>query len=644
MTQALGLFVRTLHAASGLLLFGTLVCLLLAGRTAPRPWMARWGGIALLLAALAFLASLGVLALQAASLPAVDSMPGTVARLLTETRSGAIWLLRAALLAATALVLGLSPRHHSRGRLFAALALSGALLAAGPWAGHAAALEPAWPAAAAQALHALAIGAWWGALPALAALLLARETEAASALSRFSRLALPLMGVIIATGGALAWVHVERWPALLATRYGALLLAKLALLTTVLWMAARLRWRMLPALAAADPACRAPQVARWVAIECALAGAIVAAAAQLTQTVPARHDAIAWWLPLRLSVEATWDTPWVREKAAAAAALAIAGLALIGRGAIRPAERVRAYSIGAVVLLAGTALALEALSVDAYPDTYRRPSVPYQTISVAQGAALFAEHCTGCHGRTARGDGELGRTLPVRPADLTEPHTALHTAGDLFWWLTHGKPPGVMPGFDDRLSEDERWDLINFLRTLSSGYQARILTDRAVRGRPWLPAIDFNYTTLDGASGTLKDFRERSAVLLVFFTLPGSAARMRALALELDPLRRAGAAVLAIQTTGEPTDGLGVPTVAEGASETAISYALLRRTLDQPDSRDEHPIPDHMELLVDRFGYVRARWRPGQGTGWEDVARLIEQIEALAREPQVRAAPDDHVH
>jgi putative copper resistance protein D len=342
-------------------------------------------------------------------------------------------------------------------------------------------------------------------------------------------------------------------------------------------------------------------------------------------------------------VDATWGEAWVPAKVSLAAALGLAGAALIARACVRAATRTRSLAIAAAALLGGGALALEALSVDAYPDTYRRPTVPYQTISVAQGATLFAEHCTGCHGRTGRGDGALGRGLPIRPADLTEPHTALHTAGDLFWWLSHGKPPGAMPGFADRLSEDERWDLINFLRTLSSGYQARILTERVVPGRPWLPAIDFNYTTREGASGTLKDFRERSAVLLVFFTLPGSAARMTALAHEADAVRRAGAAVLAIPAADD-AGAFDLPAVVEGAQETARSYALLRRTLDRPDSGDQHPMPDHMELLVDRFGYVRARWLPDRGAGWDDTSRLIEQIAALAREPQVRPAPDDHVH
>jgi putative copper resistance protein D len=643
MTQVAGLIVRASHAASGLLLFGTLMCLLLAGHNASPQWRARWQRHALLLSIVTAVLAIGVLAVQAASLPQTGAAAATVRRLLVDTRFGAVWSAREVLLALLVALIALGTREHLRAWHGPALALAGAQLAAGAWAGHAAAAEPAWPTASAHAVHLLAIGAWWGTLPALASYLRSESASVVSIFQRFSGLALPLMVVIVTSGAALAWVHVERWPALFGTPYGALLAAKVALLAGVLWLAARLRWRLLPGLAAATPGTRAPGVAHWIVGECLLATAIVAIGAQLTQTVPARHDAIAWWLPLRLSVEATWDAPWVRGTIAAAVALALAGLTLLALGAPRRTWKGWTLLAAALSLTAAGALAVYALAVDAYPDTYRRPSVPYQTISVSEGARLFAKHCTACHGRTGKGDGELARSLPIGPADLTEPHTALHTAGDIFWWLTHGKPPGVMPGFADQLSEDERWDVVNFLRTLSSGYQARILTDRVVPGRPWLPAIDFNYTTQEDASGTLKDFRERSAVLLVFFALPGSGPRMAALARAGEALHRAGAVVLAIPTAGN-ADSVDLPVVAEGARETALSYALLRRTLEQPDSRDEHPIPDHMELLVDRFGYVRARWLPDQGAGWQDTSRLLEQIVALAREPQVRPPPDDHVH
>jgi putative copper resistance protein D len=49
-----------------------------------------------------------------------------------------------------------------------------------------------------------------------------------------------------------------------------------------------------------------------------------------------------------------------------------------------------------------------------------------------------------------------------RPADLTAKHTVHHTVGDLFWWLSYGIKGSAMPGFEERLSEEERWDVLIF--------------------------------------------------------------------------------------------------------------------------------------------------------------------------------------
>src|SRR5207247_224364 len=97
----------------------------------------------------------------------------------------------------------------------------------------------------------------------------------------------------------------------------------------------------------------------------------------------------------------------------------------VGRPAMRRLAR---------FVIAGAALALPPLAIDAYPTTYLRPAVPYQAASIATGATLYQTNCTVCHGTTGAGDGPGGARLPRRPADLRAPHTAQHTAGDLFWW------------------------------------------------------------------------------------------------------------------------------------------------------------------------------------------------------------------
>jgi copper transport protein len=82
--------------------------------------------------------------------------------------------------------------------------------------------------------------------------------------------------------------------------------------------------------------------------------------------------------------------------------------------------------------------------------------------SVARGRQLYEQNCTQCHGLTGRGDGPLAGTLALPPADF-KLHIPYHT--DLFFFevITRGFGD-VMPPFGDQLSEEDRWNLINFLR------------------------------------------------------------------------------------------------------------------------------------------------------------------------------------
>src|SRR5207244_11231750 len=121
----------------------------------------------------------------------------------------------------------------------------------------AAAGEPAsLPAVAADALHVLAGGVWIGGLAPLARLLrVASRPEGADArpfavltARRFSALALGAVAVIVATGAWNAWVEIGDVAGLVGTRYGRLLLLKLALLVPIVALGAFNRRRLLPAL------------------------------------------------------------------------------------------------------------------------------------------------------------------------------------------------------------------------------------------------------------------------------------------------------------------------------------------------------------------------------------------------------------
>ena len=83
--------------------------------------------------------------------------------------------------------------------------------------------------------------------------------------------------------------------------------------------------------------------------------------------------------------------------------------------------------------------------------------------SVERGDALFATHCASCHGETGAGDGPLADTLPAPPANFTV-HVPFHPDGVLYAWISDGIRGTGMPAWAGQLSEQDRWDLVNYLR------------------------------------------------------------------------------------------------------------------------------------------------------------------------------------
>jgi mono/diheme cytochrome c family protein len=85
--------------------------------------------------------------------------------------------------------------------------------------------------------------------------------------------------------------------------------------------------------------------------------------------------------------------------------------------------------------------------------------------SIARGAIFYDINCKMCHGPAGNGKGPLAAFLvEVKPADLTSALVTNQADGDLFLTLTNGK--GMMPYFVESLSVRDRWDVVNFIRTL----------------------------------------------------------------------------------------------------------------------------------------------------------------------------------
>lgn len=84
---------------------------------------------------------------------------------------------------------------------------------------------------------------------------------------------------------------------------------------------------------------------------------------------------------------------------------------------------------------------------------------------LADAKKIYVTNCAPCHGDKGRGDGPAAQALSPKPADHSSAVIQSETDGSLFWKLTQGRNP--MPAYGKILTEQQRWELINYIRTLA---------------------------------------------------------------------------------------------------------------------------------------------------------------------------------
>lgn len=220
---------------------------------------------------------------------------------LCETQFGRVWQLRLGLIATAfvvVLVASMSAQVKARKALIAALWLiSVVLLISLASISHAAAATVRPFGALGDILHLCAAGLWMGGLVPLGILLVRARASlwldrtVACVVRRFSTLSLCCVSVLIVSGISNAWLLVGSIHALFTTRYGRLLVFKLALFSVLIGFGARNRFLIKEKLprAAADSDLLA-QLHRNVLCEICLGVAVVVIVACLGVTPPARHS------------------------------------------------------------------------------------------------------------------------------------------------------------------------------------------------------------------------------------------------------------------------------------------------------------------------------------------------------------------
>ena len=560
-----------------------------------------------------------------------------------DTWPGFVWLTRQGILIVLGVFLAMRPDVTERRNWIAArgeaLLLAALALVLVSATSHAAATSPgAASAAAIDAAHLLGTGLWVGALAPLA-LLLASASQggredalyAVTATRRFSRAALVVVLVLIGSGVMNTILQVGSIAGLLGTTHGRLLLAKLAVLVPILALAAANRRYLLPAASATgDKRALLRRLAAFVGAEAGLAIVLLALAAAMTLTTPARHGDPTWPLPFRLSLDASL-APATKWRATLGSQVALIGLvALFASFLVR--RRRAPMLIGALGLFAvGAGVGLPPLVVHAYPTTYRRPLVTYNASSIAAGMAIYHERCVSCH---SAADAPTGPVVHP-PVDLRVPPASRRLAGDLFWLVTHGSPHG-MPKFGDRLDDTQRWNLINFIKALGAANDSGRI-GRQVDLPAWLVAPDFTISVGPLLPGALRDYRGRRMVLLVLYTLPESRARMEELARSYPSLSVLGVEVIAV-----PTEDASGAIRQLGSSPPVLYPVVTAANTDIVGTYGLFAPGSHAEVLIDRQGYIRAIWR--EGAGMPGAAEVQSQVERLNEEKSPPPFPDDHVH
>lgn len=141
-------------------------------------------------------------------------------------------------------------------------------------------------------------------------------------------------------------------------------------------------------------------------------------------------------------------------------------LGVFGWRKARGEDGYRPLRIAAGLLIAFASWQVSSMFVaKSWPTEHKPNPVPVTAEALDHGEHLFMENCSMCHGPGAQGNGPLRETMWPPPSDLTI-YTSWHSDGELYWFITKGVDGTDMPAFERSLTDEERWTIIHFLRTL----------------------------------------------------------------------------------------------------------------------------------------------------------------------------------
>ena len=98
--------------------------------------------------------------------------------------------------------------------------------------------------------------------------------------------------------------------------------------------------------------------------------------------------------------------------------------------------------------------------------------------SLHNGRMYYQINCAVCHGEAGKGDGPILASKALFPPPLVGPSAEGRSDGYIWGIIRNGR--GAMPSYN-RIEESDRWDIVNYLRTLQG--KGTIAAD-TTHGRP----------------------------------------------------------------------------------------------------------------------------------------------------------------
>ncbi|WP_307689942.1 c-type cytochrome [Variovorax ginsengisoli] len=313
--------------------------------------------------------------------------------------------------------------------------------------------------------------------------------------------------------------------------------------------------------------------------------------------VEASHGQPGWPWPVKLSGENLLiDGGQARRLAGSLAVLALVVFLLL-LAMVWRRRRVAILVAVPVLLLAAPWPDAHVVWVPATPASFHRSPSGFTVRSIAQGQALYAQHCVGCHGADGRGQGALADARSMSPPNLAGPLLWRRADGDLLWHVMHGMRArdgkATMPAFGERLRDDEAWALIDFMKAQAAGE-----TLRSTGVWAWPAALpDAAVRCEDQSARRLASWHGQRVRIVA----PGVT--------QAPPLEDPRLVTVRIAPDAESAlrDAIGCVVDASEAADAWAAFALVTGT----------PSPAGTTLIADRDGWLRARSQPGQA-GWSD--------------------------